>query len=130
MLRVNDGHKHQTVTTVTTHQSPAEMCWLSVPAATAGSVLTNVDVIHQSVTVQETFPCSGEEPIRKTADLTFNSTYLFENHYVISKLTNAGHQSKVINNEGDDTNVIIYSLPTSFLKQLHFCCYTGQYIYI
>lgn len=40
-----------------THQCPTEMCWGFVPAGAAGSILTHIDVIHQSVTIQETFPC-------------------------------------------------------------------------
>lgn len=33
------------------------MRWGFVPAGATGSILTHIDVIHQSVTIQETFPC-------------------------------------------------------------------------
>lgn len=40
-----------------THKCPTEMCWCFVPAGATGSILTHVDVIHQTITIQETLPC-------------------------------------------------------------------------
>lgn len=39
-----------------THERATEMRGGFVPAGATGSVLTHVDVIHQSITIQETFP--------------------------------------------------------------------------
>lgn len=39
-----------------THKRATEVCGRVVPAGATGSVLAHVDVIHQAVTVQETFP--------------------------------------------------------------------------
>ena len=43
------------------------MCWIFVPTGATGPILTDVDVIHQPIAIQEAFPCRGEEAgVRKT----------------------------------------------------------------
>lgn len=48
---------------MTTHKSPAELSWLFVPAGATGSILTNINVIHQPITIQETLPCEEEHEV-------------------------------------------------------------------
>ena len=53
-----------------THKSPAEMCRRFVPAGATGSILTNIDVVHQSIAIQEALPCTGGQTAVKEADNT------------------------------------------------------------
>lgn len=50
-LLMFSGHNNST------HKSPTEMHRCFVPAGETSSVLTNIDMVHQSITIQETFPC-------------------------------------------------------------------------
>lgn len=52
--------KKQPCKCATTHEGPAKMCWCFVPTGTSGSVPTDIEVIHQSITIQETLPCVSE----------------------------------------------------------------------
>lgn len=58
-----------------THKGPAEMRWCFVPAGAAGSVLTNIDVIHQPVTIQETLPCKRHNHSQQSAKQAITATY-------------------------------------------------------
>lgn len=63
------------------------MCWGFVPAGATGSILTNIDVIHEPIAIQETLPCERKQSVvRRKENLQLYDIQLIRNSIFYYKL--------------------------------------------